>query len=130
MRKINALLNVHFLFSWMMVSTLSLSLICCLWRFYFWVDVIFIYFWGGYVTFSEDCLEIVDTGNSSVSHLSTKMQKKCVRISIRFCYILELVGSESISEVRKLISTYHCLSLSLIEINIKISSLFSPRNGA
>ena len=105
------LLNVHFLsawFSWMMVNTLSLhdalpiyaslewwwalflSLISWLWRFSFWVDVIFIYFWGGYVTFRrmkheamQDVGEVdsplifvplpvrisqrfVDTGNSSV----------------------------------------------------------------
>nr|POE91797.1 hypothetical protein CFP56_64207 [Quercus suber] len=34
----------------------------------------------------------VDTGNSSVSHLTTKMQKEVREVFHKICYILELEG--------------------------------------
>ena len=34
----------------------------------------------------------VDTGNSSVSHLTTKMQKEVCEVFHKICYILELEG--------------------------------------
>ena len=71
----------------------------------------------------------VDTGNSSMSHLTTKMQKE-VREDFHWILLHPRVGRGSISVVRKLILHIIVFSLSLIEIKIKISSLFSPRNGA
>ena len=34
----------------------------------------------------------VDTGNSSVSHLTTKMQKEVCEVFHKICYILKLEG--------------------------------------
>ena len=54
----------------------------------------------------------VDTGNSSMSHLTTKMQKE-VREDFHWILLHPRVGRGSISVVRKLISTYHCFFLVL-----------------
>ena len=48
----------------------------------------------------------VDTGNSSMSHLTTKMQKE-VREDFHWILLHPRVGRGSISVVRKLMSTYH-----------------------
>ena len=109
---------------------LFLSLICWLWKFPFWM-VIFIYFWGGYVTFRrmkheamQDIGEVdspqifvpspmrisqrfIDLGNSSMSHLTTKMQKE-VHEDFHKILLHPSVGRGSNSVVRKLMSTYHC----------------------
>ena len=54
----------------------------------------------------------VDIGNSSMSHLTTKMQKE-VREDFHWILLHPIVGRGSISVVRKLISTYHCFFLVL-----------------
>ena len=89
-----------------------------MWKFSFWM-VIFIYFWGGYVTFrrmKHEAMRIsqrfLDTGNSSVSHLTTKMQKE-VREDFHKILLLPRVGRGSNLVVRKLVSTYHCFFLVL-----------------
>ena len=54
----------------------------------------------------------LDTGNSSVSHLTTKMQKE-VREDFHKILLLPRVGRGSNLVVRKLVSTYHCFFLVL-----------------